>query len=106
MFRQLVGVGILLCDPETPGDLSDPTERLSSKTLLKILELNLAPDCLESIGFSVLVVFLTEILFFNRNRVTSLLQPESCHLPHSSVLDGQQQEGQKKFEIKVGLGPR
>ena len=31
--------------------MADPTERSSSKTLLKILELNLALDCLESIAF-------------------------------------------------------
>ena len=32
-------------------DLADPTERSSSKDLVKILDLSLAPVCLESIAF-------------------------------------------------------
>ena len=52
MVRQLVGVGILWYESGSFGpDKQWKVERSLSKTLIKILELNLAPVCLESIAF-------------------------------------------------------
>ncbi len=47
-------------------DFAEPTERLSSKALLNVLALNLAPVSLDSMHSFVLAALLTAIILLNR----------------------------------------